>query len=115
MTEVVQDIQPRVSPGEKTFVYPSMFPIMYFLSGGDNATKYDYILAGVLTPEEQRDLIGHLANVRYIVKSGENSLEDTRPQAIDSDSELVLDYIIEHYEVEKTAPHYLILKRRQDS
>lgn len=115
LTEVVEDIQSRVLPGEKTFVYPSAFPIIYLLSGRDNATKYDYILAGVLTPEEQRDLISHLEDVRYIVKTEGSSLEDTRTQAIASGSELVLDYIIEHYEIEKTAPGYLILKRRQDS
>jgi len=115
LSELVDDIQSRVPAGEKTFVYPSVLPIIYLLSERDNATKYDYILAGVLTLEEQRELIGDLANVRYIVKAGGNSLEDTRPQAIASDSEVILDYIIAQYEVEKTAPNYLILKQRQDA
>lgn len=115
LTEMVQDIQSRVSPEEKTFVYPSVFPVIYFLSGRDNATKYDYILAGVLTREEQQELIEDLESVRYIIKSGGNGLEDTRPEAVASDTELILDYIIEHYEVERTAPRYLILKRGQDS
>lgn len=115
LTEVTEDVVSRTTPDEKIFVFPSLAPAIYFLSERDNATRYDWIISGVLDPAEQREVVATLekAKVRYVVLYSSRSLEATREIAVDTGAELIFDYIIENYAVEEVAPRYQILRRHQ--
>ena len=112
LEQVTKDVITSTDSGEKIFVFPSVAPIIYFLSQRDNPTRYDWIIGGVLDEDEQREVIDVLeeAGVEYVVFYSTRGLEETRAYAQELDSGLIYDYIVENYEVEMVAPRYQMLR-----
>lgn len=48
---VLEELQARVQPGQKIFVYPYQ-PLYYYLTATFNATGYEFLFPGMYTPEQ---------------------------------------------------------------
>jgi hypothetical protein len=55
----VQRLQQTVKPGDRFFVYPIM-PILYFFTGGVNATRYPLLQPGAMSDEDERSALNDL-------------------------------------------------------
>jgi hypothetical protein len=64
--QVSRYLNRRLEPGEPIFVY-YYAPMIYFLSGHPNATRYPMSQAGVLNQQETQELIRDLDKVNLVV------------------------------------------------
>jgi len=56
---VVEQLLSRVRPRQSLFVYPYK-PLLYFLTQGQNPTRYSYLSPGMMTPEDARLALSQL-------------------------------------------------------
>ena len=49
----------RIRPGDSLFVYPYM-PIVYFITGGQNPTRYSFLQPGMMGPEDYNEALTEL-------------------------------------------------------
>lgn len=55
----VQRLTQQVHPGDSLFVYPYM-PVLYFLTQGQNPTRYSYLQAGMMTRAQESETLKEL-------------------------------------------------------
>jgi 4-amino-4-deoxy-L-arabinose transferase-like glycosyltransferase len=60
---VLEELQARVRPGEKIFVYPYQ-PLYYYLTSTFSPTHYEYLQLGMHTPEQFQEALNMIAERR---------------------------------------------------
>jgi hypothetical protein len=65
---VVKELQEQTSPGEPIFVFPAT-PMIYYLADRPNATRYNHLLPGLMTLDEEHAVIQQIIDrsVRIVV------------------------------------------------
>ena len=56
---MVSTLQQYIKPGDSLFVFPYL-PIVYFLTGGQNPTRYSFLQPGMMTAEDEAFVLGDL-------------------------------------------------------
>jgi hypothetical protein len=56
---LVTKLPQYIQPGESLFVFPYL-PIVYFLTGGRNPTRYSYLQPGMMTKEDEEIALAEL-------------------------------------------------------
>ena len=56
---LLSSLQQRIQPGDGLFVYPYL-PIIYFITGGQNLTRYSYLQPGMMTPDDESSALRDL-------------------------------------------------------
>ena len=56
---VITALHQRITPGQSLFVFPYM-PIIYFVTGGVNPTRYSYLQPGMMTSEDEANVLSDL-------------------------------------------------------
>ncbi|MBI4035054.1 MAG: hypothetical protein HY381_01495, partial [Candidatus Chisholmbacteria bacterium] len=87
LIQITEIIHNHTSTTEPIFVYPYA-PMLYFLTGHPNATRYPLVTSGYLTLAQEQEIIADLAPVNLIVI--QTGLTPTNPQP-------VYDYLTSHF------------------
>ena len=105
---VLEELQARVRPGEKIFVYPYQ-PLYYYLTSTFSPTHYEYLQLGMHTPEQFSEAIRDVAADRTPVVVFQPSFTEYLPQGWPATPTDVLaardpgaEYILSHYQPCKT-------------
>ena len=105
---VLEELQARVRPGEKIFVYPYQ-PLYYYLTSTFSPTHYEYLQLGMHTPEQFAEAIREVAADRTPVVVFQPSFTEYLPQGWPATPTDVLaardpgaEYILSHYQPCKT-------------
>jgi 4-amino-4-deoxy-L-arabinose transferase-like glycosyltransferase len=105
---VLEELQARVRPGEKIFVYPYQ-PLYYYLTSTFSPTHYEYLQLGMHTPEQFAEAIREVAADRTPVVAFQPSFTAYLPQGWPATPPDVLaardagaEYILSHYQPCKT-------------
>lgn len=104
--DVVEHLAANSEPGEPIFVYPAA-PGLYYLSGRTNVSRHNHIFPGMLTPDEEQDLVARLDRVRYVVwdNDGAGFWVSAR------DYPLLNDYLRHNFRVDAVIGPYMVLAR----
>lgn len=98
-------------PGERIFVFPAA-PLLYYLVDRPNATRFNHIFPGLLTPDDELETIERLAAApaewviwdsfgeTYWLKRG--------------DYQRLIDYVWDAYEPVESIGGYEVMRRRTD-
>jgi 4-amino-4-deoxy-L-arabinose transferase-like glycosyltransferase len=100
---VINEIQSRVQPGGRIFVYPYQ-PLYYYLTGTINPTRFEYLQLGVNTPEQLREAIRTLQASRVPVVVFQPSFPEFVPHSwpatplhVLGAEDAMTEYILAHY------------------
>ena len=104
--EVVALLKEKTAPGEPIFAYP-MIPGFYYLADRSNATRFNHVLAAMVTPADLDTMVQQLEGVRYIVWDDGGAHFWVTP----GDNVPVTEYIRTHFRVERFIGHYAVLAR----
>jgi 4-amino-4-deoxy-L-arabinose transferase-like glycosyltransferase len=105
---VLEELQARVRPGQKVFVYPYQ-PLYYYLTSTSSPTRYEYLQLGMHTPEQFAEAIREFAADRTPVVVFQPSFTEFIPLGWPATPTDVLaardsgaEYILSHYRPCKT-------------
>jgi hypothetical protein len=107
--EVTQFFAEKTAPGEAIFTYPSI-PGFYYLVDRPNATRFNHLFAGMASPAEQEEMVGQLAQVRYVVWDDGGAHYWAQP----GDNAPITEYIRTHFRIERFVGPYALLSREPD-
>jgi len=100
---VLQELQARVRPGEKIFVYPYQ-PLYYYLTSTFSPTHYEYLQLGMHTPEQFAEAIREVAADRTPLILFQPSFSDVvvlswpaTPIKALAEKDALADYMLAHY------------------
>lgn len=102
LPQVIDAINGRTILGEPIFVYPYA-PMLYFLSGHPNATRFPIATVDYLTPNQQQEITSQLASVNLVVL--QHSLKPGK-------SQIVYDYLVDNFQAAAQIGDYQLLLRR---
>ena len=105
---VIDYLKTHSRPGERIFVYPAA-PLLYYLADRPNATRFNHILPGLLSADEQAEAISALEHspAVLIVWDAQHALEWETGNA-----RRLTDYIWDSYQVEANIADYVIMGRK---
>ena len=58
--KLVTALQDRINPGDSLFVFPYL-PILYFVTGGQNPSRYSFLQPGMMTDQDEAAAVAELA------------------------------------------------------
>jgi len=100
---VLQELQARVRPGQKIFVYPYQ-PLYYYLSATSNATQFEFLFPGMHTPGQLDQVIRELAADRTSLILFQPSFSDVvvlnwpaTPIKVLAEKGALTEYMLAHY------------------
>jgi len=105
---VTNYIKKKTNPGDKIFVY-YYAPIIYFLSGRENASRYPQIVPGFLNLKQQTEIINDLKNVNVIILQQAMANKDFKAAKLGLyDLSLLYDYLIDNFTFSQQFTDYQI-------
>jgi hypothetical protein len=100
---VLQELQARVRPGEKIFVYPYQ-PLYYYLSATSNPTQFEFLFPGMHTPGQLDEAVRELAADRTPLILFQPSFSDVvvlnwpaTPIKALAEKDALTEYMLAHY------------------
>ena len=102
LPQVISAINLHTTPNEPIFIYPYA-PMLYFLSGHPNATRFPMATADYLTINQQQEIINQLTSVNLVVL--QHALKPGKPQ-------IVYDYLVDNFQAVTQIGDYQLLLRR---
>jgi hypothetical protein len=109
---VAQYFERESKPGDRIFVYPAA-PLLYFLLDRPNATRFNHLFPGLLSPAEVREIIDRLASVPATHVIWDSFGSDYWVEAVQKGAyQQLTDYIWEAYEEVGDFGGLVILRRK---
>ncbi len=120
---VLEEIQARVPPGTRIFIYPFQ-PIYYYLSATDNATKFEFLMPGMHTVDQFEQAREELSESRAPVVIFQQSFPEmvplfwpSTPEGTIAQRDVLLRYILGQYAPCKTlistlSWHFVLMERK---
>jgi 4-amino-4-deoxy-L-arabinose transferase-like glycosyltransferase len=100
---VLRELQARVRPGHKIFVYPYQ-PLYYYLSATSNATQFEFLFPGMHTPGQLDQVVRELAADRTPLILFQPSFSDvvvlnwpSTPIRVLAEKDALTEYMLAHY------------------
>jgi len=99
----------HTQPGDRVFVYPAA-PLLYYLVDRPNATRFNHIFPGLLSPADERESVERLASApaAYVIWDRFGAEYWLKP----TDYPALTGYIREHYEPADSIGGFDLLRRK---
>jgi len=108
LTKTITCIKNNTNPEDKIFVY-YYAPIIYFLSGRENASRYPQIVTGFLNLSQQKEIISDLKHVKLIILQQAMTNKDFKADKLGLyNLSLLYDYLIENFTFSRQFGDYQI-------
>lgn len=109
---LAQYFEGETKPGDRIFVYPAA-PLLYYLLERPNATRFNHLFPGLLSPAEEQETIERLASVPATHVIWDSFGSDYWVEAVQKGAyQRLTDYIWEAYEEVDDFGGYIVLRRK---